>query len=182
MSIKQINASYLLAEDRILLRVSTNDEAEYRFWFTRRVTLFILQAAQQLLIRKLEGQHEKKTAEAIAEFDRMQTQAQLQSPADVKDLVTAQTNYLPGNHFPLGSDPLLVMDVRCNFFETFSIDLVLPGGANMNLNLPLTLLQMMCALLDRLGTEAKWGGVHQDPVTANAESNNQLETTVKQLH
>lgn len=49
MSIKQVNASYLVNEDRILFRFNTPERAEYRLWFTRRITLFILAATSQLL-------------------------------------------------------------------------------------------------------------------------------------
>jgi len=48
MSIKQLNAKYFLNEDRILLRMNTLDQSEYKFWLTRRVTHYILKSAFEL--------------------------------------------------------------------------------------------------------------------------------------
>ncbi len=70
MSIKQFNASYLAPDDRVLFRFNTVEDAEFRFWFTRRVTLFILAATQHLIVKNLEQTHSAEAAKAIAEFDK----------------------------------------------------------------------------------------------------------------
>jgi hypothetical protein len=46
MDIHQLNVSYLPAEDRLLLRVSTRQGAEFGVWLTRKVTLGLWQALQ----------------------------------------------------------------------------------------------------------------------------------------
>ncbi len=46
MNIHQLNVSYLPAEDRLLLRVSTRQGAEFAVWLTRKVTLGLWQALQ----------------------------------------------------------------------------------------------------------------------------------------
>ena len=61
MSIKQFNGNYQAQEDRILFRFNTAEDAEYRFWFTRRITLFILAASTHLIEKQLEKQHQKIT-------------------------------------------------------------------------------------------------------------------------
>jgi len=35
MSIRQLNASYVPEEDRVLLRFTTDTQEEYRLWLTR---------------------------------------------------------------------------------------------------------------------------------------------------
>ena len=65
MSIKQLNASYLLQEDRILFRINTEDKEEFNFALTRRVTLFILAASEHLVEKQLEQQHDPVTAKAV---------------------------------------------------------------------------------------------------------------------
>ena len=68
MSIKQVNATYLVQEDRILFRFNTQDKAEYLLWFTRRVTLFFLVATSHLLTKNLEQAHSPDAAKALNEF------------------------------------------------------------------------------------------------------------------
>ena len=48
MGIKQLNGGYVPAEDRILLRVSTDEGQEFRFWLTRPVTARLLAATSAL--------------------------------------------------------------------------------------------------------------------------------------
>jgi hypothetical protein len=46
MDIHQLNLSYLPAEDRLLLRVSTRQGSEFAAWLTRKLTLGLWQALQ----------------------------------------------------------------------------------------------------------------------------------------
>ena len=169
MSIKQINASYLVNEDRILFRFNTQDHAEYRLWLTRRVTLFILAAGSHLLAKKLEENHSPDAARALNEFEN---ESILEA---AKTANAGQQSYESGTQFPIGSDPLLVMDVTCSltkngekfaFIErskdgqiddTLSIDFLLAGGANLNLKLPENLMQGMAVLLDQIRQNVGWG-------------------------
>jgi hypothetical protein len=169
MSIKQINASYLVSEDRILFRFNTQDKSEYRLWFTRRVTLFILAATSHLLTKKLEKTHSIDAAKALNEFGK---QTILETAHQQND---ASKDFESGTSFPIGVDPLLVMDVACSlgkngeklaFLErpkegaindALSIDFLLPGGANLNLKLPENLMQGMAVVLDQIRQNAGWG-------------------------
>ena len=42
MSIKQLNASYVAKEDRVVLRITTNDDNEYRLLLTRAMVKELL--------------------------------------------------------------------------------------------------------------------------------------------
>jgi hypothetical protein len=169
MTIKQINASYLVNEDRILFRFNTQDHAEFRLWLTRRVTLFILAASSHLLAKKLEENHSPDAARALNEFEK---EAFLEA---AKTANAGQQTYESGTQFPMGSDPLLVMDITCSltkngehvdpkkepqvhaFDDGISIDFVLPGGANLNLKLAGNMMRAMSLLLDQLRQQAGWG-------------------------
>lgn len=169
MSIKQFNGTYMVSEDRILFRFNTQNQEEYRFWLTRRVTLFILAATSHLLSKKLEQTHSPGAAKALNEFER---QVILDS---VKHENSQTQVYESGAHYPLGFDPVLVMDVTCaltkngekiakiedakdgEIDEALSVDFVLPGGANINLKLAGNTLQAMRVLLDQLRLQAGWG-------------------------
>ena len=169
MTIKQFNGSYFLNEDRILFRFNTQNQEEYRFWLTRRTTLFILAATSHLLAKKLELSHSPDAAKALNEFEK---EAILES---AKREGTPAQAYEAGLNFPLGFDPILVMDVTCSLTkngkklthitdakdgvidENLSIDFMLPGGANINIKLAGNILQTMCVLLDQLRQQAGWG-------------------------
>ena len=81
MPIKQFNASYLVNDDRILFRFNTTEQAEYRLWFTRRVTLFILVATSHLLTKRLEKTHSTDAAKALNEFSKQSILEQAQQQA-----------------------------------------------------------------------------------------------------
>jgi hypothetical protein len=152
MSIKQFNGSYMPNEDRLMFRFNTMDDDEYRFWFTRRVTLFILAATDHLVEKKLEEKHEKPAAKAIAQFQQ----------ETVKEQTKFTNDYAPASKYPIGADPVLVMDVKCTMVQVenvdaLSLDLVMPGGANLNLKLTLPILQTMRLLLERLAAQGNWG-------------------------
>ena len=169
MTIKQFNASYLAQEDRILFRFNTQDKAEYRLWFTRRVTLFILAATSHLLTKKLEQAHSIDAAKALNEFEK---QATLDA---AKGQNAVGQSYEAGTNFPLGFDPILVMDVTCaltkngdklayiestnneEIDDSVSIDFLLPAGANVNLKLSGNMMRGVCFLLDQLRQNAAWG-------------------------
>jgi hypothetical protein len=169
VSIKQINATYLVNEDRILLRFNTPEEAEYRLWITRRVALFILAATTHLLTQKLEQTYTAETAKAIDTFEK-------EALVEASKIANAAPNeYQSGIQFPLGSEPILVMDVSCSLLQNnasegnntdanssgnhdiISIDFVLPGGANLNLKLASTMVRAITLLLDQLRQQAGWG-------------------------
>lgn len=169
MSIKQINAAYMNTEDRILFRFNTQDQSEYRLWLTRRVCLFLLAAITHLQAKKLESEHSSDTAKAIQEFKK---EALIEA---LKTANAGEQTYESGVQFPLGFDPLLVMDVTCaltkneadvagnqasisgEFSDSMSINFLLPGGANLSLQLEGNMLRAMCLLLDQLRNQAGWG-------------------------
>ena len=167
MSIKQFNGSYMPNEDRIMFRFNTAEDDEYRFWLTRRVTLFILAATDHLVEKKLEQKHDKPAAKAIAQFQQ----------EAVKEQTKFTNDYQVATKYPIGADPVLVMDVKCTMMQVenldvLSMDLVMPGGANLNLKLTVPILQTMRLLLERLAAQAKWGQLQLNvpPQAAPAEA------------
>ncbi len=159
MTIKQFNATYLISDDRLLFRFNTIEDAEYRFWLTRRLTLFILAATQHLIIKGLEQTHSPQAAKAIAQFGKEAIQI---GPATQG--ISQSDAYQAASNYPLGSDPLLVIDAKCtlekqDLEDALSLDLVLPGGANINLKMAGPTLQAMCGLLNQLREYAGWGDI-----------------------
>ena len=172
MTIKQFNGTYLAGEDRVLFRFNTEPQEEFRFWFTRRVTLFILVATSHLLSKKWGTVHSLEVTKAINEFEKETFLG------TVKNENGSTPIYEAGLNFPLGFDPVLVMDITCTLTkdgekltqaaelniseigDVLSLDFILPGGANLNLKLPMHTLQAMCTLLDQLCIQAQWAGAN----------------------
>jgi hypothetical protein len=181
MSIKQFNATYLAHDDRLLFRFNTLEDSEFRFWFTRRVTLFILAATSHLVVKKLEQSHSPQAAKAIAEFSKQAIEVNQGGGG-----VTQVDSYQPANHYPLGADPLLVIDVKCALEkqgeeDLLSLDLVLPGGANINLKMARPTLEAMCLLLNQLREHAGWGEVPQVQEVANTPASGE-DTKKPMMH
>jgi hypothetical protein len=152
MSIKQFNGNYLPAEDRLFFCFNTLDDSEYRFWLTRRVTQFILAAANHLVAKQLEQTHTPSVARAISDFNQQ----------SIKESTDFSVEYKSATQYPLGENALLVIDIRCSLTKKgnedfFLLDFVLPDEKNVNLQLSLPILQTLTLLLERLNTQANWG-------------------------
>lgn len=182
MSIKQFNATYLAPDDRLLFRFNTTEDTEFRFWFTRRITLFILAATQHLTVKSLEQAHAPEIAKAIADFDK----EVMKSNPESKGVSKAEA-YQPASNYPLGADPLLVMDAKCTpekqgSEDGVSLDLVLPGGANINVKMAGPTLQALCALLNQLREHAVWGAVPSVAEAATRGADNIKEGIKPSVH
>lgn len=171
MTIKQFNASYLAPDDRLLFRLNTVNDEEFRFWFTRRITIFILSATNHLMIKSLEQAHSPEAAKAMKEFgekgvvlkNEPSLKASIGEPHDQSSEKEAAV-YQPASQYPLGADPVLVIDVKCamekqDSEDILSLDLILPAGANINLKLAGHTLHAMTALLNQLREHASWGEI-----------------------
>ncbi|WP_299764674.1 hypothetical protein [Polynucleobacter sp. GWA2_45_21] len=116
-------------------------------------------ATQHLTVNNLEKMHTPDVAKAIADFDKEVMQGNPESQG-----VSKSEAFQPASNYPLGADPLLVMDAKCTpekqgLEDGVSLDLVLPGGANLNVKMAGPTLQALCALLNQLREHAKWGDV-----------------------
>lgn len=167
MIIKQLNATYLLQEDRTLFRINTEEKAEFSFLLTRRVALFILTASEYLVEKILEQMHDPVTAKAVADFEK-------------KNLISSDMKgpeFEPGETFPLGESPILVLDVTCGIADSgvggeqfFSIDFVLSKEQSINLKLPKPMLIAMRVLFENLCDQASWGRAKLDQKTPDVRS------------
>jgi hypothetical protein len=147
MGIKQLNGGYVTAEDRILLRVSTDSGEEFRFWLTRPITSQLRAAIYAAAARTIAQKFPPQVAQTVAEFEQQMVQAQTR----------LDDEFLPGAIFPLGEAPALVVKlITTEKADALSLDLVLPNGRNLNLCLPPRLAQQVGVLLDQLQKNAKW--------------------------
>ncbi len=137
-----------------------------------------------MLSKKLEQKHSPDAAKALNEFEK---EALFEA---AKTANAGQQTYESGTQFPIGSEPLLVMDITCSltkngekldpknqlnehsFDDGLSVDFALPGGANLNLKLAGNMMRAMCLLLDQLRQQAGWG---EATLVLKNESENEAE-------
>jgi hypothetical protein len=158
MTIKLFNASYFIHEDRLLFRINTVDDSEYRFWMTRRVVLFILAATNHLFSKKLEESHTPEAAKAMIEFGQEAAKA---GQTNSEGKLTQVPQQLV-SQYPIGVEPILVMDVKCaltkeGLDDVLQLDFILPAGGVLNLKMAGNTLHAMGALLTQLSEHANWG-------------------------
>lgn len=147
MGIKQLNGGYVAAEDRILLRVSTDAGEEFRFWLTRPITAQLLTANRTIAVRANSQKFPPQVAQTVTEFEQQAVAQQTK----------LDDQFVPGATFPLGEAPALVVKFALTPVEHgVSLDLGMPNGANVNLKFAHQLARQVGVLLDRLQTDAHW--------------------------
>ncbi len=147
MGIKQLNGGYVPAEDRILLRVSTDAGEEFRFWLTRPVTARLIAANRTIAERTAAQKFPPQVAQTVASFEQQAVAQQTRF----------DNAFEPGATFPLGEMPALVVKFTLTPVEHgVSLDLGMPNGANVNLRIAHRLAQQVGVLLERLQGEAQW--------------------------
>lgn len=158
MRIHQINVSHNDRHDRLLLRVNTKSDEEFRFWLTRRLTLRLLPAMQEAVAR-LESRFPEMVAHDPAS---RQILTDLRRDAYLQD-ADFQTPYADQDQgLPLGESPILVTDVEFQF-QGPTVRLILQDkgtapaqSQSCQLNLPASLLHGMIHLIQQAATKAEW--------------------------
>ena len=160
MSIKQLNASYVPEEDRVLFRFTTLQNQEYRLWLTRSVIKEILSIGAQASVAVLAKEHPPEQVKAIAQF-KQKTNAE-----------NAQfTTFEPAANFPIGGLPLLVN--RCKLSlqsNTMTLEFLLVKGQVIGLKLTEEMISQMRILLQTIAMRANWGLVRDFVEPANAQA------------
>lgn len=146
MSIKQLNATYVPEEDRVLFRLTTHPSDEYRLWLTRARVGELLSLGEHVAIVKLQAEHPPQQAKVIAQFKQQVVQQ-----------TTQFTQFEPASRFPLGAEPTLVKALRieqADANQTLHLDLV--GNKTLSLKLNDDLLAKMRMLMQTIADKAQW--------------------------
>ncbi len=160
MMIHQLQVSYAMAQDRLLVRLNTQGGEELRLWLTRsmmkKLLGHLLQAsgAPATPPGPLES-HDGGSSAALAQFKKQEALQQ----ADFKTPFKAQANALP-----IGAEPLLATTVHISPLAAGSLRLGFEDksdtsnashGFEVTLDAPL--LHGFMHLLDLALKEADWG-------------------------
>lgn len=172
MGIRQLNGTYVPAEDRILLRITTDAAEEFRFWLTRPITGQLLGAINAAAERAIAQKFPAQVAQTVAEFEQQAVKAQTK----------LDDQFQPGATFPLGEAPGLVVKLGVGEKgNDISLDLTMPNGASINLCIPPKLAQQIGVLLDGLQQKATWG-IAQSAAPASAAAPDAASNEKKLMH
>lgn len=147
----QFNFAYQTDEDRLLLRVNTQDGAEYRLWLTRRISRLLW----ALLVRRLETAPEvaqqatKQAKRSVVAFKR---QAAVQK-ADFSKTYEDKPKALP-----MGDAPMLIVRLKATTVGAGShvIVFVPQRGKEISLSLSEEAILTFLHLFAQIVKKAKW--------------------------
>lgn len=143
MQIHQIQVSHDPVQDRLLLRVGTQGNEEFRVWITRR----FLRQVWPVLATMLAG--------------HLAPVAQASRPAEARDEAPPSFEKPfrdESPSYPLGSAPLLASEARLAASGPGAAQLSLREGRERSFNLTLDseLMQALCAMLRASTQQAEW--------------------------
>src|SRR5699024_4071528 len=143
-SLKQMKISYEPREDRLLLKVSSSANHEFRVWLTRRFSA--------LLLRVLREQLDKQGGSAEV-ASREQTRQQLKQGAFDQAYALG-----PQPSFPPGESGILAFRIQCSESPdgVLKPQLLPAEGRGVNLALDASMLYMLHSLLEQAVNSTDW--------------------------
>ena len=154
----QVNVTYAGKEDRLLLRATTQEGAEYRIWLTRRFTVLLFN-----ILNKAMEKHGGAPAIGSSE----QTKQMLKAGAFEKGFEEGKTT-----NYPLSENGFLAFGIKtANTPEgNLYLEILPEKGPGVKLNLDKQLLYMLQNLLSQGVARADW------------QINTSLDNTSQQVH
>lgn len=158
--ISQLQVVYDPEQDRLLLRLNTQSQDEFRFWLTRRFTQLLHQALRTQVDSDpdLVTQATPEAQQAIQSFKREEAKSQGDFQQEFKETTS----------FPLGVDPLLAFKLTYKN-ENGKLQLGIEPkegqgiklAVDMNLNFNIT--QLLKSGSEKAGWDIKWGDALEIP-------------------
>ena len=151
--IHQLNATFMAAEDRILLRLNTTNKEEFRIWLTRRVMRALARklggAERRLLgLENPDSGYVAPGARAIQEFRR---------EASTADIDFGERFVEGSAGFPFGTEPVLATACEVRLQEGgASVSLTLNNQRALNFALDARGLHGTLAMLQKAVARSDW--------------------------
>lgn len=147
----QIQISFAPVEDRLLMRLNTDDGAEFRFWLTRRYVRILWPILHQLALpdTPASGATSPAAQAAVANFQREQALDQ----ADFESAFESTAKALP-----LGADPVLLTRAQSKrSADGLPVLCLHPAdGAGIDIALEPQVSHSLLALLENAVEAADW--------------------------
>lgn len=147
--LEQFSASYDAAQDRLLLRIRSSDDAEFRFWITRRYLALLW----PLLMKMADDFSARKTTDPLTRS----TLAEL-AHGEAVNKADFGSAYRDGSLYPLGEEPILLGRVTVKPLQgnTQTLILLPQEGQGINLDLDEKLVHVLARLLQQAAVAAEW--------------------------
>lgn len=158
MNIHQLNVSHDERQDRLLLRLNTQNLEEFRFWLTRRMTMRLVPAIEQSALRLEAAQ----PGVAVADAPSQQMLGELKREAFLSQANFATPFKDQATQWPLGPEPLLVTDAHLSIQAQGALEMAFEDKSNpaqsktCKMWLPLNLVHGMVHLIQQASEKAQW--------------------------
>lgn len=158
MNIQQLSIAHDERQDRLLLRLNTADQDEFRFWLTRRMCLRLMPALQQSSVRLEAAQPGVAAADATAQ----QMLGELKREAFLNQADFATPFKKQASHLPLGALPMLITDAHLSILPSGVLELALedksaPDQAKTcKMQMQPSLVHGMVHLIQQASEKAQW--------------------------
>jgi hypothetical protein len=151
MRLHQLTLDFIAEQDRLLLRVSTDNQLELRLWLTRRALRLLWPLLLQMVRASpevvLQNNPEARDALVGMQHERALSQANFARPYEEL-----------ARELPLGAEPILVARMQSNRDDDGNhiLRLLPQQGQGINLTLDNTLLHSLCKLLQDAVAKSDW--------------------------
>jgi hypothetical protein len=150
--LRQLNVSYVATEDRLLLKISTSDDQEYRAWCTRRYA--------RLLLDRLEALFENEVGEPqqVVPAEARKQVAELKHSSAVSEQAFQKPYEAEPESFPLGENGLVLTRFSYREQDNDVVMMTLSGeeGKGLTLNMDDKLRHNFYEILTRACQRAQW--------------------------
>jgi len=155
-SLHQITMSYSAEEDRLLLRISTLEKAEFQFWLTRRFVSVLWPALLTVIEKENAASKKNLMPGAKKAIMAMEHQEAVAAADFTRDHDEGNKDLTPGTGDSRG--PLLVIggSVKPGKRGTTELTLKTMNNAEVKVSLNKELLHALCKLLIETTTKAGW--------------------------
>lgn len=178
MNIHQLSVHHEERQDRLLLRLNTKDQQEFRFWLTRRMTLRLLPAIEKTAVRLESTQPGVAATDAPAQH--LLTELKRDAFLQQADFATPFDNH--AKQWPLGADPLLITDAHLTIKPGGALEMAFEDKSDAaqvkscQLHLQVSLVHGMVHLIRQASEKAEWGLLGTTAIATEASPVSTSET------
>jgi hypothetical protein len=161
MNIHQLSVHHDERQDRLLLRLNTQDQQEFRFWLTRRMSLRLVPAIEQSAVRLEAAQ----PGVAATDTPAQNLLSELKRDAFLKKADFATPFENRATQLPLGAEPMLITDAHLTIKPGGALEIAFedktdPAQARAcQLHLQVSLVHGMVHLIQQAIEKAEWGAL-----------------------
>jgi hypothetical protein len=161
MNIHQLSVNHDERQDRLLLRLNTQDQQEFRFWLTRRMALRLMPAIEQSAVRLEAAQ----PGVAATDGPSQNLLTELKRDAFLKKADFATPFENRATKWPLGAEPLLITDAHMTIKPGGALEIAFEDKSDPSqaracqLHLQVSLVHGMLHLIQQATEKAEWSSL-----------------------